>query len=703
MPYDGEAERGTEGPQEFTTTVARWEAELAAAEKVLRTWRESARNIDRRYTLEKEQVDLGKLFGESSSRFNILWSNIQTLRPAVYGQEPVPVVKRRHRDADPVGRIAAEMLERAVKSEMERDERMGCGMDEALSRASLDYLLFARGSAWVRYEPDMEGDTVLEESCPVDYVGRNDLLYSPKRTWAEVVKDGWVARRTSMTRARGVGRFGEVFRNVPLDVGEDGTEIDERDQEVIGLADVWEIWDAASRKVFWVSRAWTDRILEEKDDPLKLEGFFPCPKPAFGTVSNESLVPVPDYRQYAKLAQELDDQTARIDGLVNALRAKGFYDASIEGLETLMNENADVLVPVSNMQNILGKGGGGGQITGVVQFFPLDTIARALVGLYDARERTKQTLYEVSGVADILRGAVDPREKLGQSRIKEQNAGRRIDVKRREIENLARDCIRRKAELMAEHYDPERLRRLSGFDQMTAVMQAEQQQPGAADRLFAEAITLLRNERLRGFRLEIETNSTMIEDDEAEREGRTEFLRAAGEFMSSSLQVVEQVPSMAPLMGQMMLFGVRGFRAGRQLEGAFEDAIEQIVAGGQDQGGESDPQAQADAEARQQEIQGQMAVKQAEAQVKHTSAAMKLQAMQEKHRLEMEKLVAEHQVSKAEHDIAMEQMEADLAKTQAELQLKEREALTTVAADTAKSQNAMHVAADAARRMTVQE
>ncbi|MYH57610.1 MAG: hypothetical protein F4145_06360 [Boseongicola sp. SB0675_bin_26] len=702
MPY-GEPERGTEGPQEFTTTVARWEAELAAAEKVLKPWRESCKNIDARYTLEKNRVDLGHLFGESDSRFNILWSNIQTLKPAVYAQEPVPVVKRRHRDADPAGRIAAEMLERALKSELERDERMGCGMDEALSRANLDYLLFARGSAWVRYEPDMEGDTVLDESCPTDYVGRNDLLYSPKRTWAEVVKDGWVARRTSMTRARGVGRFGEVFRNVPLDVGEDGTEIDERDQEVIGQADVWEIWDAASRKVFWVSRAWTDRILEEKDDPLKLEGFFPCPKPAFGTVSNESLVPVPDYRQYAKLAQELDDQTARIDGLVNALRAKGFYDASIEGLETLMNENADVLVPVTNMQNILGKGSGGGQITGVVQFFPLDTIARALTGLYDARDRTKQTLYEVSGVADILRGAVDPREKLGQSRIKEQNAGRRIDVKRREIENLARDCIRRKAELMAEHYDPERLRRLSGFDQMTAVMQAEQQQPGAADRLFAEAITLLRNERLRGFRLEIETNSTMIEDDEAEREGRTEFLRAAGEFMSSSLQVVEQVPSMAPLMGQMMLFGVRGFRAGRQLEGAFEDAIEQIAAGGQDQGGESDPQAQADAEARQQEIQGQMAVKQAEAQVKHTSAAMKLQAMQEKHRLEMEKLVAEHQVSKAEHDIAMEQMEADLAKTQAELTLKEREALTAVAADTAKSQNAMRVAAEAAKRTRVQE
>ncbi len=703
MPY-GEAERGAESPREFSNRVERWDAEIAAYEKAARSWRESCKRIDDRYTLEKSRFESGGLFGDRESRFNILWSNVQTLKPAVYGQEPVPVAKRRHRDGDPVGRIAAEMLERALKSEMERDERRGRGLDEALDKACLDYILFARGTTWVRFEPDMEGDTVLDEGCPVDYVGRNDFAHSPKRTWAEVAADGWVARRVSMTRAEGVRRFGDVFREIELAVGEDGTEIDERDMEVIGRADVWEIWDAASRQAIWISRAYKDRVLDERDDPLKLEGFFPCPKPAFGTTSNESLVPVPDYRQYSKLADELDDQTTRIDGLVSALRAKGFYDASVQGLQKLLATNDDVLIPVDGMTALMGKGSGGGQITGVIQWFPLAEISRALIGLYDARDRTKQTLYEVSGIADILRGSVDPREKLGQSRIKESNAGRRIDVKRRAMENLARDCIRRKAEIVCEHYDAERVRRISAFDQMTAVVQAERMQPGAADRLFAAAITLLRDERLRGFRLEIETNSTMIQDDDAEREGRTEFLRAAGEFMSSSLQVVDQVPSMAPLMGQMMLFGVRGFRAGRQLEGAFEDAVEQISAGGPQEGdADADAQAQADAEARQQEIQGQMAVKQAEAQVKQADSAMKLQAMQEKHRMEMEKLVAEHQVAQAEHGIAMQKMEAELAQAQAELQLKEREALTTVAADTAKSRNAMQVAAEAAKRSRVQE
>ena len=51
-------------------------------------------------------------------KFAILWSNIQTLGPAVYARTPEPVVTRRYKDSDPVGRYASEVLERGISYSM---------------------------------------------------------------------------------------------------------------------------------------------------------------------------------------------------------------------------------------------------------------------------------------------------------------------------------------------------------------------------------------------------------------------------------------------------------------------------------------------------------------------------------------------------------------------------------------------------------
>jgi hypothetical protein len=49
-----------------------------------------------------------------------------------------------------------------------------------------------------------------------------------------------------------------------------------------------------------------------RDDPLKLEGFFPCPPPLNATIAQGSTIPVPDYVLYQDQAEELDDLTGRI-------------------------------------------------------------------------------------------------------------------------------------------------------------------------------------------------------------------------------------------------------------------------------------------------------------------------------------------------------------------------------------------------------
>ena len=83
-----------------------------------------------------------------------------------------------------------------------------------------------------------------------------------------------------------------------------------RDKEVGGAdnrerAKFWEIWDKDSERVVWVAKGCED-ILDEDDPHLDLQDFFPCPKPAYGTVQRGRLVPVPDVMQYRDQLDEMN-------------------------------------------------------------------------------------------------------------------------------------------------------------------------------------------------------------------------------------------------------------------------------------------------------------------------------------------------------------------------------------------------------------
>ena len=92
----------------------RWLDKLERYEKASRSWREDAKKIVDRYRIERT---LAQSVTDSTSNkrptFNILWSNVQTLKPALFSRPPEIVAERRHRDRDPVGRISSEVIQRA--------------------------------------------------------------------------------------------------------------------------------------------------------------------------------------------------------------------------------------------------------------------------------------------------------------------------------------------------------------------------------------------------------------------------------------------------------------------------------------------------------------------------------------------------------------------------------------------------------------
>ena len=155
-------------------------------------------------------------------KFNILWSNVQTLSAATFAKLPKADVRRRFQDQDPVGRVASMLLERAIMYELEQYPDYSATLRQCI----LDRFLGGRGTAWARYEPHMralqqglpvdgvqisddkdEPQEELDYECaPVDYVLWRDFGHDVARTWEEVNK---VWRLVYLDRKTATGRCGE--------------------------------------------------------------------------------------------------------------------------------------------------------------------------------------------------------------------------------------------------------------------------------------------------------------------------------------------------------------------------------------------------------------------------------------------------------------------------------------------------------------
>lgn len=649
-----------------------WHDEISRYKEQFKRWTERGEEIVKRYRDERKDTT------QTDARFNILWSNIQTLKPAIYARPPMPEVSRRFNDADPVARCASTILERAIDFEIKQYQ----DFHNTLSHVVDDRLLPGRGVAWLRYEPQIEtveepeitnyvevGDDaythetseanalagqmpqpyerITNETTPVDYVYWQDFAHLPARTWDEVT---WVARRVYLSKEEGTERFGDMFNQVPLLVSPDKKDGERTTTEALKKAAVWEIWDKPKKCVYWVAEGY-DRILDHKDDPLELENFFPCPKPYFATLSTGTLVPVADFIMYQDQANEIDDITGRIQHLTRALKVMGIYAADEQSVERLMKEGNDaVMIPVKNWAAFVEKGG----LSNAVQFIPLGDVVGALQQLYQAREACKQIVYEVTGISDILRGASAAQESATAQQIKSQFASLRLGSLKDDMARFARDVLRMKAEVMCSKYQPETLINASG------IMHTDDAP------LVQQAIALLKNEPMRNFNIDIETDTLVLIDEQQDKQNRIEFLTAVGGFLDKAVNAAKSSPDLTPLLGEMLMFGIRGFKIGRTVEASFEQYLQQAKqAQGQQQPSPEQMKAQVEMQAKQAELQLEQAKLQAETQLEnmkfqHESQieAQKLQFEQWKTQMDNDTKMAIAQLGMKQHVMSLNAQKA---------------------------------------------
>ena len=589
------AKKSTKAATEEATRLQGYLDAIVKYDREFKKWETRVGNILKRYRDEGRE----NTTASTNARFNILWSNVQILVPATFARVPQPDVSRRFRDQDPVGRVSALMLERGLEFETQhypdyRDTMVQCVRDRFLG---------GRGTAWIRYEPhfktgeavesvEPEGEQITEdveaaepeeqldyECAPVDYVAWKDFGHSVARTWEEVTL---VWRKVYMSESAVKERFGEeIAKKIPYDsTPEDLKRADRNAQsDVKQQACVFELWNKEEAIAVWFSKSMKE-FLDEKPDPLKLQHFFPTPKPLYATITNETLVPVPDFVLYQDQAKTLDTLADRASGLVQMLQLKGVYDASADAsLARLFTEGKNGnLMPVKNWAAFAEKNG----LKGQVDVYDLTPIVRALEAVYVAADQQKQQVYEIMGISDIVRGSSNPNETLGAQELKGQYASMRLRAMQADVARFASDILQMKAQVMCSKFNPQTMVAISAAEQLSDI--DKQMVPQAMALLMGQE-RLMDPEAespnpLRTFRIEVSADSMVQMNEAEEKRDRLEFLTANGAFMEKATALTANAgaaaPIIVPLIMEMWKFGVTGFKVGKTIEGQFDEATDKL-------------------------------------------------------------------------------------------------------------------------------
>lgn len=592
-----------ETPQDLGRSPAaiaqRWKLELKLADKREEKWRQKGKTIYGLYTPD----------APAANSFNILWTNTETLRQAVYNSLPQPDVRRRYSDEDELGKNVSNVLTRALEFSQDTYD-----FDAAIKADVLSMLLPGRGLSRIKYIPSInsqprnmrgeEGyDENAEESEGYEAIEWEQVICEPvqwddfrilcaAKTWDAVTAIGF---RHTFTREDCVEKFGEEIGNaIPLNSA-DNEDIKQIANEVADLfktATVWEIWDKDEKQVIWICENYANPC-KIQDDPLNLCDFWPIPRPLYAIENNQTLVPASLYTQYEQQAKELNKVSGRINKLIDALKVRGIYDATLSELGELMKAADNEFVPAQNAAAYQDRGG----LEKAIWMMPIEQAAKVLQELYKQREAAKQVIYEITGISDIMRAASDPNETFGAQKIKTQWGTQRLQRMQLEVQRYIRDLIRLKAEIISEKFQQETL------EQMTLVqlphraeVQAQQSQLIAqyAQQVnmaiqqgqpapqppkmppptitWEDVIDAMRNDAMRTYHVDIETDSTLSATQDSDMAGMRELLTGLSQIMQGYGPAVEKGAMSVEVMKELMLAVVRRARMGS----AVEDAISKI-------------------------------------------------------------------------------------------------------------------------------
>ncbi len=194
---------------------------------------------------------------------------------------------------------------------------------------------------------------------------------------------------------------------------------------------------------------------------------------------------------------------------------------------------------------------------------PLIDIVGALDKLRELRSESIELLYQVTGLADVLRGGGEGQyEGTGQAALKAKFASIRVQAMQEEFATFASNLMAIKAEIICRHFSPRSIAIRANIEK-------------TFDRdLAPQAIALLKDPNLARLRVVIRPESVAMTDFAQLKQERTEYITALATFMQSAAPLLEQDPQQRPFLMRLLQWGLAGFKGSSEIEGVIDKAIE---------------------------------------------------------------------------------------------------------------------------------
>jgi len=542
------AERTAQKPKEPEKNP--WPKRIQAWNKFSQKFHDRGTQIEARYQDDREsEASMAPSMMQSGvKKVNLFYSNTTVIKESLYNSLPKPSVSRLHKgdSENDAARVAAFIMERGLSYEI----HCAKWFDSAVKAAILYRLVPGLGVTWITFVPP-NGQT--PESMTVDIVYWKDFIYEPKRAWEQVT---WAGRILHMSNEEAERKWpGKAFAigqkenpsNATISISSE--LINENKTSVI------QMWDKTKREVLHLTM--TGEVLDRVKDPYELIDFFPCPKPLIASPPTSKFLPLPDYYIAQDQYMEMDILYARINLIIEAVKVAGVYDSASPELQRMLGGTENKLIPVDNWAMFAEKGG----VKGTIDWFPVDQITSVLQQLIATYDFMKNQLFEVTGMADIVRGSTNQYETAAAQQIKAQFASVRMNAYQRDVSFFVRDILRIMGELMVQMYSDQKLQAIVGTIP----------EPDMA--FVQQAMTVLRSDFLLKYNIDIETDSLTQADWGLQQTQRMEFVSTLSQFIQGAMTVVESVPAMGPLMLEIIKFASVGFKGSSELEGMIDAAI----------------------------------------------------------------------------------------------------------------------------------
>ena len=531
----------------------RWLGRLQREDQAHKEFRKVGKEATGAFQSERED--------KRDTLYPVFWANAGITHSASFNRQPKPDVRRRLNDSQGDKQLAL-MIERAIAYQQDTTP-----FDDHSNRAVREFIVAGLGCTRLYLKTDtatapvinpLTGEPVVGEDgepmtqeivsgqyvCP-EYIPWDKFRWEPNKDWEDV---DWIGFDHFLTGAEIEEQFDKEVQGAhgtePTGTGSDTNKL--RAQKYANQYLVHEIWDRKTRTVVFVCDA-VEEVLRETPDPLKLKDFYPCPRPMMMGVRTGELIPTPEYTYVKHLCDDANTLTSRIRNLVGTVRDVGYYDAAFIELQSIMSAPDGTRVPLANLLERLGGVAGLQNVLVSVDNTPKVTVIATLM---QQREGVKSELYELTGISDIVRGASDANETATAQQLKGKWANVRLSEKMREVSLHFRGIFRIMAELIAEHFEPAQMLAQTGIE------------------VTPEQIETLRSDMSRSYAIDVETDSTIAQDEQQEKTDRLEFVKTITEYLGAMAPLQNAVP--ADLTNALLTFVTRSFRHGRLIEEQIE-------------------------------------------------------------------------------------------------------------------------------------